>query len=275
MEKKKRAIGLTVEDDDPRLVAFYPIADSAYDAFEETLRRVGLVPNDGLGRRWESVRRLSLYLGTLFGELMVATTQLAILEMPRAQYVLNRQLFEYFVRNQWFMANQDEALRQMDVLPRTVFKEMEKLPKLFDAATRAGITQNYQEWAKEHPELDVDVKEVGPTRMIRDILGVQQDPDLFWYYGHPSIIVHGKTHGIQEVLRDLGGGQLERVINSPGLDRVNELNRATGFTLEYAAFLAVNYGLDQATIGAISGRFGEALQSFGIEPETVTVRRSV
>ena len=272
MEKVKRAIGLKVEDDDPRLVAFYPISDSAYDAFEDTLRNVGLVQNDGRGRRWESVRRLSLYLGTLFGELMVATTQVAILEMPRAQYVLNRQLFEYFVRNQWFMANQDEALRQMNVLPRTVFKEMEQFPSLFDPATRAGITRNYQEWAREHPELDVDVQEVGPTRMIRDVLGARQDPELFWYYAHPSIIVHGKTHGIQEVLRDLGGGQLERVINSPGLDRVDELNRATGFTLEYAAFLSANYGLDGSKVSEISTRFAETLRCFGIEPETIVVR---
>lgn len=162
MESKKRVIRLNIEDSDPKIVAFYPIASDAYDALEDILRKIGLLAIPADQRSRESVRRLTLYLGTLFGELMVATTQVALLEMPRAQYVLNRQLFEYFVRNQWLVMHPDEALRQMDTLPRAVFTEMKRFPNVFGAATRAGIEQNYREWAQQHPALDVDVKEVGP-----------------------------------------------------------------------------------------------------------------
>ena len=57
--------------------------------------------------------------------------------------------------------------------------------------------------------------------------------DMFWYYGLPSVLVHGKSHGIQDVLRRDSDETTTRSRDSLWLERVLEMNRATGFALRY------------------------------------------
>ena len=46
--------------------------------------------------------------------------------MPRGQYILNRQIVEYFARNRWFLENKSAAVMDMDLLPKTVYLEVQQ-----------------------------------------------------------------------------------------------------------------------------------------------------
>lgn len=256
---------------DPRFVAAYSAAIASEDAFEETLQTLGNLPiaND---RELESLRRLSLYLGTLFHEVHAANTQLSFMEMPRAQYILNRQLIEYYARNRWFIENKEAALRDLDLLPKTVHKEVEKNSSAFDAESRLAIAHKYAEWARENPGLD-GVRHVvpGSTELVK--LALDKPDEFFWYYGHPSVIAHGKTHGIQDVLKKRADGTLERSPNSLGIERIPEMHRATGFALQYGFLLALNFRLDQTPLIDAASTFDSMLCKEGLAPKTIAVKR--
>lgn len=262
-----------MEESDPRLIEAYKIARQAEDSFENTLQSVGRKPIPGEQRKIESVRRISMYVGTLFGEVLAASMQLGVLEMPRAQYILNRQLIEYYGRNRWFLEHADAALMEMDTLPKTVWREVQSNRSAFnDPAFVDQIEQNYKTWAREHPDLDAKEHKVpGFTEMVR--LALDSPDDMLWYYGHPSIIVHARTHGIQDVLKITPDGSVERSPNSLQLDRVLEMHRATGFAIQYATLLAMNFDLPTSDLSALNDSFGEILVVDGVTPKPVTVKK--
>lgn len=267
-----RAVKLESTETDPRFVAAYEVATASEDAFENTLREFGNLSISG-DRELESLRRISLYLGTLFGEAHAASTQLAFLEMPRAQYILNRQLIEYFARNRWFVEHGSEAAVELDLLPKTVYLEVQANAAAFsDPAFVKQITDNYTAWARQNPALDsVKPNTPSPTKMVR--LALDTAGDLFWYYGRPSIVVHGKSHGIQDVLDLRPDGTLERSPNSLGLNRVGEMHRATGITLQYGFLLAINFDLDLSRWDAVHRQFDAVLRGEGVTPEQVKVKK--
>lgn len=267
-----KAIHFEATEKDPRFVAAYEAALASGDAFEATLQALGNLPIAAGDRVLESLRRISLYVGTLFQEAHAASTQLSFMEMPRAQYILNRQLIEYFSRNRWFLENKESAVRDLDLLPKTVHKEVERNPGAFDAEFTRDIAHNYATWAKENPELDQIRHDIpGPTGLVK--LALDEPEELFWYYGRPSIIVHGKTHGIQDVLIKRADGSLERSPNSPQIDRIKEMHRATGFAIQYGFLLAVNFGLDQSTLAAAQSTFDITLREEGVTPRVIAVKR--
>ncbi len=267
----KREIHFTSTEKEPRFVAAYNVAIALGDAFEATLETLGNVPIAN-NRELESLRCISLYLGTLFHEVYTASMQLSFMEMPRAQYILNRQLIEYYARNRWFLENKKAAVRDLDLLPKTVHTEVERNPGAFDSAFRKTIADNYAEWARDNPALD-QVKHAipGSTELVKTAL--DKADELFWYYGHPSVIVHGKTHGIQDVLKKRADGGLERSPNSIGIDRITEMHRATGFALQYGFLLAMNFKLDQTLLVTAEEMFDSTLRGEGLTPETVAVKR--
>lgn len=266
-----KAIHFEATEKDSRFVAAYGAAVASKDAFEATLQALGDLPIAG-DRVLESLRRISLYVGTLFHEAHTASTQLSFLEMPRAQYILNRQLIEYYSRNRWFLENKEAAVRDLDLLPKTIHKEVERNPGAFDAEFKRDIGQNYAEWAKENPELDQIRHDIpGPTELVK--LALDEPEELFWYYGRPSIIVHGKTHGIQDVLKKRADGSLERSPNSLQIDRIEEMHRATAFAIQYGFLLALNFRLDQSTLTAAQSTFDVTLREEGVTPKAIAVKR--
>ena len=269
----KKTISLKeIEEDDPAVVALWEVADATFEALECLLRDVGHVPiqND---RERESVRRWTLYLGGLFVEGFHASTLLAVASTPRAQIIIDRQLFEYSIRNQWLMKHPDEATRLLDSLQGFVQKELRSSSKLFDAATRASLEQNYEEWKRDHVELDAKVSSrENFTKMAEDILGDRFNPELFWLYGLPSLIVHGKPHGIPDVLRLVGLNQLERSPRSNWFTSADQLMKAIGISHEYATVVALNFRLDATVIDVLNIRLGTVLSELGIAAVQVEVR---
>lgn len=270
--KTKPGVRLEVETTDPRYVRAYRAASRMEDAFAKTVRALGDLPLSD--RTSESLRRLSLYLGTLATEAIAASIQLSLLEMPRAQYILNRQIFEYFARNRWFLEHKSAALMEMDLLPKTAYLEVRNNKGAFkDPAFVQQYEATYLAWAAQNPALDSAKHAVpGPTEMVR--LSLDQPDDLFWYYGYPSIIVHGKTHGIQEVLKREPDGTLSRSENSLGLEPVREMYRTTAFCLQYGMLLAVNFPLAVAPdLKAAQQAFDDAMVSDGFVPQTLEVKK--
>lgn len=266
-------VQMNFTETEPRFVAAYRVALASEDAFESVLDALAKLQIGGNDRERESLRRISLYLGTLFGEAHAASTQLGFSEMPRAQYILNRVLIEYYARNRWFVENRAATVLELDLLPKTVYDEVQNNPKAFNiAGVREEIAKNYAEWAALNPELDaIKHKLPGMTKMVE--LALDDGEDLFWYYGDPSILMHGKTQGIQDVLRRLPDGGVERHIGSPRFDRVAELCRATGYALRYGFLLAINFDLDHTKVMETNAAFDASMRAMGIIPETVTVRR--
>lgn len=271
----KRAISLqNIVDDDPELVAVHGVTSDVYDVFEEMLQQVCATEILGSDREREAVRRWTAYLGTLAAEMLIATSHLAVADNPRAQLVLNRNIFEYFVRNQWMMRHPSEALRLLDSLEALVAQELQRSPGLFDKASRDAIQSSYDAWAAQHPDLEDKVSsETRFTDMSREVLDTRFSPEFFWSYGFPSIIGHGKPHGIPDVLTPIGGGRVSRTERSAWLDRRVQLATTAGYGLQYASFVGLNYGLDLSPVHALNQRFADVLTTFGVTPEQVAVRK--
>jgi len=237
MNLKKKISLKNIEEGDPKLVALWEVADATFDALESLLREIGHIPiqND---RQRESVRRWTLYLGTLFAEAFHASTLLAVATMPRAQVVLDRQLFEYSIRTQWLMKHPDEATRLLDSVQGFVQRELTSSSKLFDAVTRASLEKNYEDWKRDHADLDAKVSSRESfTAMAADVLGDRFNPELFWLYGLPSLIVHGKPHGIPDVHRLAGSNQLERSPNSNWFTSTDQLMKQSALRTSTGCFL--------------------------------------
>jgi hypothetical protein len=262
-----------IEDDDPNTAAMFAVASDAHDLVEAILRDIGAREISGADRTNESLRRLILYLGTVFNELFIASAHLGVLEMPRAQAALNRQLFELSVRMRWLLSHPDQALRLMDSLPKFPYEEIAKSGAELKPDLRAGIIANYEAWRDAHEDLDATVSARDRFgEMARDALGVERaGKDMLWYYGVPSIIMHGKPHGIADVMTIRDDGQMERSIVSKWFDRGDELSRALGIALELATLLTRAYGLEQSRLIAMNTRFDGALREQGLEPELVPV----
>ena len=111
-------VRLESSESDPRFVAAYGVAIEVEIAFDEALNAIGLLPITG--GDLASARHLTMYLGTLFNELHNASTQLAFMEVPRAQYILNRQMIEYYARNRWFLEFKNEATLELELLQKAV-----------------------------------------------------------------------------------------------------------------------------------------------------------
>ena len=267
-------IELKAVETDPRVVYAYNVAREAEEAFDGTMTSLGLLPIASSDRSAESLRRISLYLGTLFTEALAASLQLGILEMPRAQHLLNRQLLEYLARNRWFVQNEKLALAELDRLPKIVRDEVKANPGAFktDPAYVAAIEANYASWKAANPALDAAAHRTpGITEMVKLYL---DDPnELFWYYGLPSIITHGKTHGIQEVLKSRTDGTMERSLNSVYFERVEEMYRAVGYALEYGLLLAINFSLDQTALRAASANFASVMAADGVKPKAIALKK--
>jgi hypothetical protein len=211
-------------------------------------------------------------LGGLFSELLAASVELAVHEMPRAQYILNRQLLEYLAQTRWFIEHRGAATDALDRLPKTVYLEVIANTDAFEQSYIEEITRIYKDWANEHKEVDESPPQRQPkiTELVKLAL---QPGELFWYYGLPSIMVHGKIHGIQDVLGKKPDGTMERSLSSRQLDRVEELRRAAGFALHYALLLSINFDLPIENIRSAESDFAEALKGEGIPTKTVPVQK--
>jgi len=272
----KKAISLkNVESDDPEIVALWEVANDTFDALESLLGDIENVPIQS-DRERESVRRWTLYLGGLFLEAFHASTLLAVACTPRAQLILDRQLFEYSIRSQWLMKHPGDATRLLDSLQGVVQKELKSASKLFDVETRASLAQNYEEWKLAHADLDAKVSsQQSFTKMAEDVLGDRFDPELFWLYGLPSLIVHGKPHGIPDVLRLVGANQLERSPNSNWFTSADQLMKAIGISHEYGTILALKFEADGSVLDDLNKRLGDVFAALGIVATQVQVKRGI
>ena len=262
-----------IEDSDPNIATVFAIAGEADGLLEDILRDIGERQISGADRTNESLRRLILYLGTVFNELFIASVHLAILEMPRAQATLNRQLFELSVRMRWLLAHPEIALKLMDSLPKFPFEEISKSSAAIKPELRAGIVANYETWKLDHADLDSTVSARDQfARMAREALGADRaGKDMLWYYGVPSIIMHGKPHGIGDVMTIRDDGQMERSVVSKWFSRQDELGRALGIALEVATLLTRAYALRKDRLILLNSRFDTALREQGVTPELVPV----
>ena len=144
------------EDADPKLGKVFPIASKLYDLFESQLQAVGMQPVRE--RERIATTRWTMYIGTLFAENYLASIHISVLEMPRAQTILNRQLFEYFIRNQWLLLHGKEAADLLDSLPKIVQGEVER-SAVFDDQTATAIHEQYEDWVKTSPLGTSKIKE--------------------------------------------------------------------------------------------------------------------
>ncbi len=272
VQSATKTFKLQVEETDPEANAAYGAVRKIDAAFVETQGRLTGDPIPGADRETEALRRISLYLGTLFTELFAASTELAMLEMPRAQLVLNRQLLEYFAANRWYIEHAPVAVDELARLPKTVYEEVLANPGAFDVETTAKLEANYRNWAADNPELDGARRQV-PSFTTMVALALHKPGDKFWYYGQPSIIAHGKLHGIRDVLAKDATGRMTRNLNSRHHDRVAELRRVGSIALEYAMLIALNFGLPMNSIQAAQMELSADMSKWGLTPETVPVKK--
>lgn len=266
MQEPKKAVQLEETKDDPEFVAFYGVADQANDLLAGTLNEILSLSKPG--RRSVYLHWWTLYLGTLAHELATASSQLLLLDMPRAAVVTIRQVFEYSVRTQYLYAHDDEAEALMDSLQWRVWKEAQSAPDYFTDELREQYRKNYRQWADEHPELETALRDGKFTDWAREVLASRFDSEFFRGYAYPSIIAHGKPHGIIDVLEPIGPGQVKHFWDSRTIDTLSELSKLATTVLEYVGFIRQKYGLDISKLAKLNELHGEVQHHFGYTPNT-------
>lgn len=268
---ESRQVSFKFEETDPQLLASFKLGQGLYDVLEIQLQQIGLIPISGADGEEESVRQWTLYIGTLFAEIMFGCVQVTLFQTPRVQHSLNRQLFEYHIRNQWMLKNPAIAKQLFDTLPRAARKEVRNAPNVLAPEAKAVIERNAQEWETQFPELAKKTDPDNLKTMCSEIRNAESERDYFWLYTMPSLLVHAKPLGIPDVVSLTKTKQKERNPNSISLNRLEELNKTIGIALQYTATLALKYEVERTNVNELNARFGEILVKAGVTPEVVTV----
>jgi hypothetical protein len=88
-------------------------------------------------------------------------------------------------------------------------------------------------------------------------LGPQFEKYFFAFYSLPSIIAHGKPHGIMEVLEAIDG-RVQRHCNSRSINPLDELSNLTYFLLQATRAIRYRYGLGMEKIEEVSNLQSDA-----------------
>jgi hypothetical protein len=265
LQQRTKAIHLSETKRDPEFVAFFEIADRVNDQVLDTLREI--IPAEKTGRQAIYLHRWTIYLGTLLHELANASAQLLVLDMPRAAIVTIRQVFEYSIRTQYLHAHPDEAERLMDSLQWRILKEAESAPDYFSAELRQQYADNYKKWTEEHPELDSESREGQFTSWAREVLGNRFKSEFFRQYSQPSIIAHGKPHGVVDVLEAVSPEKMNHYLDSRLIDTLSELSKLASTTIEHVFFVRKKYELDLTEVIELNERHGAIQEQFGYIPK--------
>ena len=82
------------------------------------------------------------------------------------------------------------------------------------------------------------------TDWARCVLGSRFEREFFRQYSYPSVIAHGKPHGVIDVLEPIGPGQVKHYWDSRTIDELSELSKLAAVLIECIAFVRRLYGLD-------------------------------
>jgi hypothetical protein len=271
VETKADTVSFEVTSDE-KFRSLYQLLMNATDLLGETLDELKLLETrltqtDIYRKRW------TIYLGTLFHELAVSSSLLALRDHARTIAIINRQLFEYCIRNRFYIANHEEADRLMHSLPAKVVKEAEQAPSAFSDETRESLVENYREWLADNPGLDNALSETRFTPMAKAVLGDKYERDFL--YSVPSILVHGKPHGVVDVLQPSGNYSVTHSWESRWFDTRTSLSMTLSLTIQYAMFVRLQYQMGTAHIEEINHSHGELLGKLGIGAERVELTRIV
>ncbi len=272
LQKQPKLSFAHIEETDPKIVKLFSIASSFYDVFEAQLRTIGMTPASG--RENVAKLRWTMYIGSLFGENFLASIHLAVLQMPRAQVNLNRQLFEYMIRNQWLLRHPGDAADLLDILPWDAYDEVTRAKDAFDSAYVASVENQYEIWKSKSPLANLKSRKQQPSvqSIVNELTQDNPTKEFFFNYSIPSMVAHAKGLGITDVLRITETGQMVREPNSIGFPRLNTLIWAISLILQYGILLAGHFGLDMAGFRELEAKFQDALKELGIEPESIAVR---
>ncbi|MGH9552930.1 MAG: hypothetical protein ACRD3W_26355 [Terriglobales bacterium] len=271
-KKESKVSFAQIEETDPQIVKFFSIGSMFYDAFEEQLQAIGMTPASG--RENVAKTRWTMYMGSLFGENYVASIHLAVMAMPRAQVNLNRQLFEYMIRNQWLLLHGDEAADLLDILPWDAHDEVKRAKEVFDPDFVKDIEKQYEDWKKKSPlaNLKHRKQQPGVETIVAELMPDNPTKEYFSMYSIPSIVGHAKGLGITDVLRITGPGQCERDPNSIQFPRLHTLLRAISLMMRYGFFLGGHFNIDTSKFAALQASYEAALEKFGIELEEIRIK---
>lgn len=261
-----------IEETDPKIVKFFSIGLKLYDAFEDQLQAIGMTPVSG--RENIAKARWTMYVGSLFGENYLASIHLAVMAMPRAQVNLNRQLFEYMIRNQWLLLHPADAADLLDILPWDAHEEVQKAKDIFDADFVKDIEQQFEEWKKRSPLADLKNRKQQPgvQAIVDELMPGSPTKEYFNMYSVPSIVGHAKGLGITDVLRPTGPNQFERDPNSIQFPRLFTLLRAVSLIMRYGFFLGGHFNHDTGKFAKLQVDYETALKGFGIELEEIRIK---
>lgn len=248
--KRRAVISLSVTQSEPRFVEFYKVADASIDLLRDTVNDVLLIPQSGRQERYAA--QWTAYLGTLLEETAGGVAQLLVLDMPRAAVILNRQVFEYGVRLLYLYAHPDKAEALMDSLQWRVWREAKAAPGFFGDDDLKQYEENYKAWVGKNPQLNSEATEENFTRMAQEVLGDRYSREFFLYYSIPSIIGHGKPHGLIDVLEAVGEGVM-RHYDSRTIDAVGELSKLIYFLIHTVFGIRLKYGLSLEEAYRING----------------------
>lgn len=252
---------LAPESKTKEFLSFFDLAGDVTDILHETVKEV--IPLETTGREEFALHQWTVYLGTLVDEYACAARELLLLDVTRAASVLIRQIYELWIKLVYYYKNEAKALALFDSLNWLVAGEANRAGNYFSADDRASYEENYRTWAEEHPELDINSSETNVKEMVKEVIGEDYETHYFRYYSLPSILGHGKPHGIMDVLSSEDGVR-KHYWHSRVLDPVSHLSRVIAFTLSTAAAIRLKYRLDTTKVKELDGRHAALAKASGL-----------
>ncbi len=262
------------DESDQNVIEFSNICNKFFDLIEDQIQVIGNRPINGNARAEESLRRFTMYIATLFNEQLIAANQLGLFAMTRSHAILNRQLFEYFIRLKWLYMKPEKATEWLNTLPKKVLKEVEQSGDAFCHDTKNIIINNIKEWLKNHHEFDNYFKESSFKTMVEEVIGSSKsDEDYFFHYTIPSFLIHGKPQLINDVFSIADHGKLQRSQGSLSFDRYEEYFKTISFGLFFATIIAQNYSLPQDKIKELDNKYSLILANSGRKVEYQSIKK--
>ena len=181
-------------------------------ALDAALPTMGPAP--GLTDEQIAIQRWQIYLTTLFLEVALASCVLAKRGFPRGMTILNRSIYEYVTKLEFFSANPAIALEQFVTVPIRNYALMEKVAANKDeVAQRMGDA--YDAWRAANADLDefsgnrsllnMNLAVTKPERILVD----KRNAKIKYTVEHkalhdiPSQVVHGEGVMMFDVFDDL------------------------------------------------------------------------
>jgi len=160
----------------------------------------------------KAVSRWQVFLGSLLVDVAEGVSNLAEVGNVRSMVMLERSMYEYQQKAQYFSSHKNEAFEQIASIGARKYLALTKMahPNPRVGVALAAEYLNWKrtagerdEWSGQKRQLTMHLANADPSKIKQDKNGTKYTEEFQTAYGIPSLYVHGEPIMMAEVFKDL------------------------------------------------------------------------